>query len=189
MIGAFTSKQQTRRLNRPLETERLQIISNIIPQGASVWDVGAGPGEYVRWMREQGHNARGLDGTPDIFSISYGDVHCFDLSKRDQSPQLPIPPPRDWVLFWEVGEHIPKEFEEQVVCNVAHLAMEGIICSWATPGQRGRGHVNCLPASFVAEMFRRYGWEVHFEATALARGLYGKRGKEKILVLRKVHDG
>lgn len=55
----------------------------------------------------------------------------------------------DWVLSLEVLEHIPPQFEKDVVDNVVRAAREGIVLSWAIPGQGGFGHFNEQPNDAV----------------------------------------
>jgi len=42
----------------------------------------------------------------------------------------------------EVLEHIPAAHEHTALDNVARVAREGVVLSWATPGQEGFHHVN-----------------------------------------------
>lgn len=64
----------------------------------------------------------------------------------------------DWVLSLEVGEHIPAEYERVFVENLHRHNRDGIILSWAVPGQGGFGHVNEKPNEDVIEMVCGYGY-------------------------------
>ena len=77
------------------------------------------------------------DGAPFSQTVSEGRVQFLDLS----IPQYGLPL-YDYVISLEVAEHIPKEFEQIYVDNVLRHAKEGIIISWAWPGQDGHSHVN-----------------------------------------------
>ena len=50
----------------------------------------------------------------------------------------------------EVLEHIPGEHESIVLDNVVRPALEGVVLSWATPGQGGYFHVNEKSAKSVS---------------------------------------
>ncbi|KAK7004434.1 hypothetical protein BgiMline_005954, partial [Biomphalaria glabrata] len=55
-------------------------------------------------------------------------VKFLDLT----SPQYDVPI-FDWVLSIEVGEHIPPQYEDTYLDNLARHAREGLILSWASP--------------------------------------------------------
>ena len=42
----------------------------------------------------------------------------------------------------EVGEHLPKEFEDIFINNLDNNNNYGIVLSWAIKGQGGYGHYN-----------------------------------------------
>ena len=46
------------------------------------------------------------------------------------------------MLCLEVGEHLPKEYEDIFFANIIRNSKSGILLSWAVPGQKGDGHVN-----------------------------------------------
>jgi len=60
--------------------------------------------------------------------------------------------PHDWVMSLEVIEHIPAQYERIVLDNLARVAKEGIVLSWAVPGQGGYFHINNQPQSHVDEV-------------------------------------
>ena len=45
-------------------------------------------------------------------------------------------------MMLEVGEHVPRQYEEQVLSNAVDKARCAIVISWAVPGQTGAFHVN-----------------------------------------------
>jgi len=117
--------------------------------GPSVLDLGCGAGGYVSLLREAGVNAVGVDGNPEaVYTNPYCGVQ--DLAEPFSMGLF------DWVLSLEVGEHIPAEFQDVFLDNVAAHCRSGCVLSWAVPGQGGRGHHNCRPNEWVeAEMIRR----------------------------------
>ena len=63
----------------------------------------------------------------------------------------------DWVVSIEVAEHIPPQFESIYLDNLVRHAKEGVILSWARPGQLGLSHVNNRPIEYVKEQMRLRG--------------------------------
>ena len=51
----------------------------------------------------------------------------------------------DWIISLEVALHIPEKYEAVYLDNILRHAKEGIILSWAVPGQRGLSHINNKP--------------------------------------------
>ncbi len=66
----------------------------------------------------------------------------------------------DWVISMEVAEHIPKTFESVFLDNVCRHAEEGVILSWAVPGQGGHSHVNNQPIEYVIKQMKNRGFEI-----------------------------
>jgi len=66
----------------------------------------------------------------------------------------------DWVISMEVAEHIPKAFESVFLDNVCRHAEEGVILSWAVPGQGGHSHINNQPIDYVIKQMKNRGFEI-----------------------------
>jgi len=58
----------------------------------------------------------------------------------------------------EVAEHIPAEFESVYIDNIVRHAKEGIVLSWAKPGQGGFQHVNNKDITYVIALFNGLGF-------------------------------
>ena len=71
----------------------------------------------------------------------------------------------------EVAEHVPRRGEPQFLHTLASIPTDGIILSWATPGQPGGGggarHVNCQWASYVDCALGFLGFD--YDATLVAK--------------------
>lgn len=65
----------------------------------------------------------------------------------------------DWILCLEVAEHIPQEYEAVFIDNIARHAREGIVLSWAIPGQQGYLHINNQPFTYVKDLLDKLGFE------------------------------
>jgi len=66
----------------------------------------------------------------------------------------------DWVISIEVAEHIPKTFESVFLDKVCRHAEEGVILSWAVPGQGGHSHINNQPIEYVIKQTKNRGFEI-----------------------------
>jgi len=65
----------------------------------------------------------------------------------------------DWVMSLEVGEHIPSIHEATFLKNIVRHAKEGVVLSWAVPGQSGHHHVNLHENSYVISRMADLGFE------------------------------
>jgi len=150
-----------------------------IPRGSSVLDIGAGIGRYVSLLNQNGYKASGVDGIKDIEQISKGVVKHYDLT----GGYAETVDAAEWGMFIEVGEHIPELYSQRVIENVAALAKNSVICSWATIGQRGQSHINCRTAEWVVWAFTKYtDFTFNEYSTVLARKVAGKGWDRKLLV-------
>jgi len=105
----------------------------------SLADFGAGGGQYCNWLNDTGLvDAFAFDGTPGAAEISQGSVQEINLVSKVELHRT-----FDWVLCLEVGEHVPKEFEADLLQNLRRHATKGLIISWSDDWE-GIGHVNCL---------------------------------------------
>ncbi|XP_053392392.1 uncharacterized protein LOC128555063 [Mercenaria mercenaria] len=117
---------------------------------------GDGPGRYKQLLLDtgllKGYDA--YDGAPFSEETSEGRVKYLDLTL----PQYGLPL-YDWIMSLEVAEHIPQEFESIYLDNIVRHAKEGVILSWAKPGQGGFSHVNTRPFEYVKAAFEKLGFE------------------------------
>ena len=118
---------------------------------SSLYDLGCGLGGYVFQIKKNGFKIDGYDGNPHTDKLTYGLCKVLDLSKP-QSLEL-----RDCTISLEVGEHIPKEFEQVFINNLCKSS-KNIILSWAVEGQNGYGHVNCRNNDYVINQIESRGY-------------------------------
>lgn len=180
ILGTFSRRYQRRRRNRKLYY--LDAVVAVVPNGKGIIDLGASVGYYVSALRDAGYEAVGLDGTPNIERLSRGLVRWADLA-TDCSKHHGA---ADWAMFLEVGEHIPVKLEGRLFDEVSRIPTGGLIVSWAVPGQRGRGHVNCRSPEYVAAEFVKRGWKLDDEATEKARNRVGERLRRSLMVFVRV---
>jgi 2-polyprenyl-3-methyl-5-hydroxy-6-metoxy-1,4-benzoquinol methylase len=117
------------------------------------YDIGCGPGTYVRELEAAGINTIGFD--PDQRAPDYG----VRVIARDFTIANNAPPPRKSVLCLEVAEHIDQSLALTFVHNVANSLVDGGILVWsaAIPGQGGEGHINCQYKPYWLQRLRRFG--------------------------------
>jgi len=116
-------------------------------------DFGCGMGNYVKTFQENGIGAAGFDGNPNTPDLTNGMCKILDLSK-----EILFDKQFDWVMSLEVGEHLPKEFEEIFINNLHNNNKYGIILSWAIEGQGGHGHINEQNCDYIKSKFNKLGY-------------------------------
>lgn len=121
-------------------------------RGKSVADVCGGVGLWTQWWHGRGLNVHCFDGIPDIENLTKGLVSHLDISEH-----IPNPRKFDWVVCLEALEHIPQDHEETALNNLCNMFSEGIVLSWAIPGQSGFGHCNCQPNTHAIDWFTKNG--------------------------------
>lgn len=161
-------------------------LCEVLPAEAKILDLGAEIGQYVKSLREHGYSIRGLDGCPQIAELTSGVVECQDLTAPSCSRWHGA---CDWAIFFEVGEHVPREFEQSLLDHVAAIPTQGLVVSWHTEvgGRMSRGsHVNPRSTTWVACEFGRRGWRVDEELQTRFRAHLGRRRfQQRAMVLRR----
>lgn len=176
------NRARTSGLERYYKPRLLVAFQRVLSKEKSVVDLGAGPGRYVRALRNSGYKkVVGIDATEGIEDVSQGLVFRQDLT----GDCIEIFGAWDWGLFIDVGEHIPLEQEQQLIYNVSSIVRKGLIVSWGLPGTRGRGHVNCRTSEYIASQFTRRGWFVDDSLTRKVRVETGKYYSRCLMVLVK----
>jgi len=124
-------------------------------EGKNVGSFGEGPGSYKSLLLATGKlkSYTGYDGSPYASENSDGEVEFLDLTI--DAFNLPA---FDWILSLEVAEHIPAEFESKFLSNIVRHAKEGIVMSWAKPGQGGLHHVNNRALTYIISTMDSLGF-------------------------------
>jgi cyclopropane fatty-acyl-phospholipid synthase-like methyltransferase len=187
--GAFGEKfarRRTWKMDENLQRAIEHLVQEFDP--LRIADIGAGGGEYVRWLKGVwGVASVGFDATKNIYDISGGDVHEVDFSAPGAGAEVSNyygKMPIDLAICIEVGEHIPEECLPTFIENVAAVSGK-LLMSWATPGQRGRDHVSCREPQWVAERFDDHGLFLNVDATEAIRKLAGKGWDKKLLFMTR----
>ena len=131
-------------------------LAAFLPRDQSVLDLGCGDGFYLGELAAKGYRCRGVEGTPNI-----GEIAAFDgIEVADLTCPLEIDWPQSSVLCLEVAEHLPAEAEATLLDSIDRYCSGLLVLSWAVPGQRGTGHINCRPNSYVYRQCRTRGFEL-----------------------------
>lgn len=136
----------------------------LLLEGMSVCDIGCGLGKYVQWLRDRGFDSDGYDGNPNTRELTRGLCSTLNFAEPVRLSRR-----YDAVMSFEVGEHIPKQFEESFIDNVASHARRLVVLSWAVPGQDGDGHVNCRSNLHIIRQFNRRGFRFEPLAAQMLR--------------------
>lgn len=126
-------------------------------------------------------NVSAFDYNPEILNIKEIPVARIDLTKECKIEG------KELVLFLEVGEHIPREYMNQLFDNVTSASKRYVILSWAIIGQTGHGHVNCLTNFDVIEQMNLRGFELNIVETRNFRNSASLDWfKNTLLVFKKI---
>ncbi|MEE2887098.1 MAG: class I SAM-dependent methyltransferase [Planctomycetota bacterium] len=92
---------------------RLELVRAYIPQGSiRVLDIGCAAGFFLRVMKEEGHDVRGVEVSADIASLAIEHLGAENIHVgflQQLAPQHPgfEPGSFDLVTMWDVIEHVP----------------------------------------------------------------------------------
>lgn len=145
-------------------------IAKFFDDLVDVVDFGAGDGFYSGYLQDLGFRVMPIEGNRST-AVNASNVMQWDLTK-------PL-----GLCFYhnsiclEVGEHIPAEFEQVFIDNIANNTKGKLVLSWAIPDQEGYFHVNCKPNEWVIEQFENKGFNFLPEATESARAVIEERRK------------
>ena len=149
---------------------------------SSLIDVGCGEGDYVEKFLKNNINAIGFDGNSETKKASGNKCGVFNFCSDAKSLGV-----YDWVLSLEVGEHLPKQYEEMFILNLHQLNKRGIVLSWAIEGQRGFGHFNCRNNDYIKSKFDSMGYKNIVKDEESLRNLSSKFWfKDTIMVFERI---
>lgn len=127
-----------------------------------IYDFGCGLGNYLKMLDDSGF--KNIIG----FEAEIPDKKVFDnIKQQDLTQKMDLK--KGNIISLEVGEHIPKQYMNNYLDNISNNCDNYLIISWATPGQPGYGHVNCLDNDQVISLFEQKGFRYLSEETLNAR--------------------
>lgn len=127
-------------------------------------DFGCGLGDYVRHFNSKNLNTKGFDGNPNTAQLTDNLGEVLDLS----IPKI-FNEKFDWIMSLEVGEHLPKKFEDIFINNLHNNNKYGIVLSWAIKGQGGYGHYNEQNNDYIKEKIIKLGYTNDIKAENILR--------------------
>lgn len=162
-----------------------EAIESLVFDGKTVGDFGGGLGHYTKKFRKDGlvKSVECIDGAVNVHEVTEGICSYADLTE----PQSYLPV-YDWILSLEVGEHIPEEKERDFLSNLYAHSSEGLVISWAVPGQYGLAHVNEKTNADVVSMFDSFAFYLDGNMTDILRKSVGPKCpwfKGSLMVFRK----
>ena len=110
-------------------------------------------GSYVQHFKKNKLNVSGYDGNPNTPKLTNNICDVLDLSKP-----IKFNTPFSWVMSLEVGEHLPKKFEDIFINNLHQNNKNGIVLSWAVKGQGGYGHFNEQNNDYIKSKICKLGY-------------------------------
>jgi cyclopropane fatty-acyl-phospholipid synthase-like methyltransferase len=150
----------------------------------SIVDMGCGTGEYSKYFIEKNIVCDAYDGNPNTPQISNGIGKVLDLSV-----DINLNKKYDCVLSLEVGEHIPKTYEETFLRNICKHTDKYLILSWAILGQIGYGHVNCQNNDYIIKKMREHNFNYEPEISSyLRQNSTAPWFKNTIMVFKKIME-
>lgn len=121
-------------------------------------DLGCGRCDYTNMLLQFGYNVVGIDGNPNTqkYCSQPNRIIVSDLVKP-----IRLLSPFDAVICLEVGEHIPAQYETDLIRNIDSLLKPNglLILSWAIEGQSGYGHINCHNNAYIKNRFNALGYQ------------------------------
>ena len=140
----------------PLNQELTKILKEV--NCKSIVDLGCGPGLYAKSFIVSNFDCECYDGNPHTPDETDNLCSILDLSEPfDLNKKF------DCVLSLEVGEHIPKEYQDVFIENLLRHSNGLIILSWATIGQGGHGHVNEQPNDYIEGLLTPHNYKRNTE--------------------------
>ena len=140
-----------------------------VPKRAA--DLGCGRGAYCRILKGCVWPVLvGFEGTPIFISLGvYDKIMTLYLIKRRW-----VAINYDFVLCLEIGEHIPKKYEQVFIDNVCEFVSKDLVLSWGIPGQGGTGHFNEQPNEYIVAEFEKRGLKFDKKKSQVLRDISTK---------------
>lgn len=103
-----------------------------------IYDFGCGMGNYLNDLHSSSFTKLiGLEAEPPKTDYEFK-INCQNLAHPFILDKKGI------VICLEVGEHLPKEYQDTFLDNIANNCSDYLITSWAVRNQGGYGHYNEL---------------------------------------------
>lgn len=141
------------------------LIRNVFKPDDTVGEFGAFKGLYSSWLNDTGLvQAFAYDGIAGVSELTDGQVQELQLGE-----EVHLGRRFDWILSFEVGEHLPKELQDTFVANIRRHALRGAVISWATPDFPSVHHPNTMMEEESTKLIERHGFRQDKALTAKLR--------------------
>jgi SAM-dependent methyltransferase len=147
---------------------------------ASALDVGCGTGRSLSYLRDNGVDAFGVEGSELAISRS---KHPNHITQHNLNRELNLGRQFDLVWCAEVVEHIHPRYEQNLLRTLVNHS-DLIVLTAAQPGQGGEGHFNEQPFEYWISKFQARGYS-YDEPTTLKLRAIPEPYSENILVFRR----
>jgi hypothetical protein len=146
-------------------------------------DFGCGLGDYIKSFMLSGIDCEAYDGNPNTPNLTGGIGKILDLSE-----DFDLGKKFDCVLSLEVGEHIPKKYEQIFINNICKHTEKLLILSWAVVGQGGDGHINCQNNDYIINQIESRDFKYNKEISISLRNFISNAFwfKNTIMVFEKL---
>lgn len=163
--------------------ELAEWISNYLDKSKTIYDFGCGVGSYLKYLENKGFfDLTGYEG--EIPNKEFSNILQQDLSQVFSVDK------KGNVICLEVGEHIPKQYQDAFLDNICNACSGKLILSWAIRGQYSSSHVNCLNNEEVIPEVERRGFRYLKDDSMKARSVINPNGCnwfcDTILVYEKI---
>jgi SAM-dependent methyltransferase len=145
-----------------------------------VLDVGCGTGRTLSYLRDNGVDAFGVEGSDLAISRAR---HPDHILKHNLNRELNLGRRFDLVWCAEVVEHIHPRYERNLLNTLVNHS-DLIILTAAQPGQGGEGHFNEQPFDYWISKFEVLGYS-YDEPTTLNLRAAPEPYSENILVFHR----
>lgn len=145
-------------------------IANFFDKNELILDFGAGDGFYSGYLQDMGFYVMPVEGNKNTV------VNAYEVIEQDLTVAFKLLGFHNSICL-EVGEHIPAEFEQVFIDNIANNTRDKLVLSWAVPEQEGYFHVNCKENEWVINEFEKRGFKFLPAETESARSVIEERRK------------
>src|SRR5262245_4608981 len=166
LYGPNSAYHKKRRHLRESTAEAFRLATAIYGAPFSLLDLGCGDGVIIDDCEEHAIPAIGVD-------LCVSEDHAPPgFLRHDLSEPLDLGISFEWVICWEVAEHLDPDRDHVLLDTIAKHSLKPhgrVFFTAAAPGQAGEGHINCQPQGYWRALLEMRGlqWQAH-ESAALA---------------------
>lgn len=150
-----------------------------------IYDFGCGLGNYLNDLHVNGFKKlKGVEADPMKTD------HDFEILKLNLSEPIFLNE-KGIVICLEVGEHIPKKYQEIFLDNIKNNCEKYLILSWAVRGQGGYGHFNELNNDEILPLIENLGFKYLEDISNESRRIpedYCSYFRKTLMIFEKINN-